>query len=277
MAESGQRSPAAVTTDAAPDLARLREQRRRHRSRDSRAAQRTRAARAVDRRAQGGDRQRRVRGRPRTPDRRAAGRAQSGPVPERGHRAGLSRDHLRHALARARAARRLLRSRGHLHAPGGAADSSASWPSSRASARSARSSRRSSGAQIDLGRRAGREHHRGRRHADLRCARRARRLDLRARWSCASRSSCSRAAAGSRTCAASCRTRSRSRSAGSGSTASCRAIERIEAASTAAAARLAAEDGSLAAIGSAIAGEVYGLRTIEASIEDRRDNTTRFA
>jgi chorismate mutase/prephenate dehydratase len=54
-------------------------------------------------------------------------------------------------------------------------------------------------------------------------------------------------------------------------------VERVEAASTAVAARLAAEDGSLAAIGSAIAGEVYGLRTIEASIEDRRDNTTRFA
>ncbi len=53
-------------------------------------------------------------------------------------------------------------------------------------------------------------------------------------------------------------------------------IERVEAASTAVAARLAAADGSLAAIGSAIAGEVYGLRTIEAAIEDRRDNTTRF-
>jgi len=53
-------------------------------------------------------------------------------------------------------------------------------------------------------------------------------------------------------------------------------VERVEAASTAVAARMAAEDGSLAAIGSAIAGEVYGLRTIEASIEDRRDNTTRF-
>jgi len=52
--------------------------------------------------------------------------------------------------------------------------------------------------------------------------------------------------------------------------------ERVEAASTASAARLAAEDGTLAAIGSAIAGEVYGLRTIEAAIEDRRDNTTRF-
>jgi chorismate mutase/prephenate dehydratase len=54
-------------------------------------------------------------------------------------------------------------------------------------------------------------------------------------------------------------------------------IERIEAASTAVAAQRAAEDGSLAAIGSAIAGEVYGLRTVEPAIEDRRDNTTRFA
>lgn len=54
-------------------------------------------------------------------------------------------------------------------------------------------------------------------------------------------------------------------------------IERVEAASTAVAARLAAEDGSLAAIGSVILGEVYGLRMVEASIEDRRDNTTRFA
>jgi chorismate mutase/prephenate dehydratase len=52
---------------------------------------------------------------------------------------------------------------------------------------------------------------------------------------------------------------------------------RIEAASTAVAARMAAEDAALAAIGSAIAGEVYGLRTVEPSIEDRRDNTTRFA
>jgi chorismate mutase/prephenate dehydratase len=40
---------------------------------------------------------------------------------------------------------------------------------------------------------------------------------------------------------------------------------------------MAAEDAALAAIGSAIAGEVYGLRTVEPSIEDRRDNTTRFA
>ena len=46
--------------------------------------------------------------------------------------------------------------------------------------------------------------------------------------------------------------------------------------STAAAARAAAEDAEVAAIGSAIAADVYGLATVEASIEDRRDNTTRF-
>jgi len=51
---------------------------------------------------------------------------------------------------------------------------------------------------------------------------------------------------------------------------------RIETASTAAAAKLAAEDAAVAAIGSAIAAEVYGLRSVEAAIEDRRDNTTRF-
>ena len=51
---------------------------------------------------------------------------------------------------------------------------------------------------------------------------------------------------------------------------------RVEVASTAAAARLAAEDDSVAAIASAIAGEEYGLRSVAASIEDRRDNTTRF-
>jgi chorismate mutase/prephenate dehydratase len=52
--------------------------------------------------------------------------------------------------------------------------------------------------------------------------------------------------------------------------------ERVEVASTALAARLAAEDDAVAAIASAIAAEEYGLRTIEAAIEDRRDNTTRF-
>jgi chorismate mutase/prephenate dehydratase len=53
-------------------------------------------------------------------------------------------------------------------------------------------------------------------------------------------------------------------------------VERIEVSSTAAAARMAAEDDSVAAIGSAAAEEAYGLRAIARSIEDRRDNTTRF-
>ena len=53
-------------------------------------------------------------------------------------------------------------------------------------------------------------------------------------------------------------------------------VERVETASTASAAALAAEDGSVAAIGSALAGEVNGLVAIESGIEDRRDNTTRF-
>ena len=52
--------------------------------------------------------------------------------------------------------------------------------------------------------------------------------------------------------------------------------ERVETASTAAAAQLAAENPGVAAIGSALAGEAYGLAVIEAGIEDRRDNTTRF-
>ena len=55
-----------------------------------------------------------------------------------------------------------------------------------------------------------------------------------------------------------------------------REIDRVETASTAAAAQLAAEDGEVAAIGSAIAADAYGLRVIEPSIEDRSDNTTRF-
>jgi len=53
-------------------------------------------------------------------------------------------------------------------------------------------------------------------------------------------------------------------------------VERIETASTAAAARLAAEDAGVAAIGSALAGTAFDLVAIEAAIEDRRDNTTRF-
>jgi chorismate mutase/prephenate dehydratase len=53
-------------------------------------------------------------------------------------------------------------------------------------------------------------------------------------------------------------------------------LERVETASTAAAARLALEDPGVAAIASALAGEVYGLSPVAEAIEDRRDNTTRF-
>jgi len=53
-------------------------------------------------------------------------------------------------------------------------------------------------------------------------------------------------------------------------------VDRIATASTAAAAALASQDEGVAAIGSSIAADVYGLEIIEASIEDRSDNTTRF-
>jgi chorismate mutase/prephenate dehydratase len=53
-------------------------------------------------------------------------------------------------------------------------------------------------------------------------------------------------------------------------------VDRIEAASTAAAVQLASENPDVAAIGSSIAGETHGLATIETAIQDRRDNTTRF-
>jgi chorismate mutase/prephenate dehydratase len=52
--------------------------------------------------------------------------------------------------------------------------------------------------------------------------------------------------------------------------------ERVEAASTAAAARLASETADVAAIGSALAAEVYALPVIASGIEDRHDNSTRF-
>jgi chorismate mutase/prephenate dehydratase len=52
--------------------------------------------------------------------------------------------------------------------------------------------------------------------------------------------------------------------------------ERVETSSTAAAARLAAEDGAVAAVASPVAGETYGLAPAARAIEDRRDNTTRF-
>jgi chorismate mutase/prephenate dehydratase len=49
-----------------------------------------------------------------------------------------------------------------------------------------------------------------------------------------------------------------------------------EAGSTAQAARMAAADPAVAAIASDLASEVYGLRAIEANIEDQSNNTTRF-
>jgi len=52
--------------------------------------------------------------------------------------------------------------------------------------------------------------------------------------------------------------------------------ERVETSSTAAAARLAADDASVAAVASPVAGETYGLLPAARTIEDRRDNTTRF-
>jgi len=53
-------------------------------------------------------------------------------------------------------------------------------------------------------------------------------------------------------------------------------VERVETSSTAAAARLAAEDAAVAAVASPLAGETYGLVPAARAIEDRRDNTTRF-
>jgi chorismate mutase/prephenate dehydratase len=53
-------------------------------------------------------------------------------------------------------------------------------------------------------------------------------------------------------------------------------VERMETPSTAAAARLAAADPSVAAVASPVAGETYGLVAAARAIEDRRDNTTRF-
>jgi chorismate mutase/prephenate dehydratase len=51
---------------------------------------------------------------------------------------------------------------------------------------------------------------------------------------------------------------------------------REEMASTATAAQRAADEPDCAAIGSLLSAEVYGLEVIAASIEDRRDNSTRF-
>jgi len=52
--------------------------------------------------------------------------------------------------------------------------------------------------------------------------------------------------------------------------------ERIEMASTAAAAQRAAEEPGTAAVASLTAAEVYGLLPVAQGIEDRRDNSTRF-
>ncbi len=53
-------------------------------------------------------------------------------------------------------------------------------------------------------------------------------------------------------------------------------IPRVETASTAAAAQLARSDPSVAAVAGELAARTWGLEVVEAEIEDRRDNTTRF-
>jgi chorismate mutase/prephenate dehydratase len=54
------------------------------------------------------------------------------------------------------------------------------------------------------------------------------------------------------------------------------AVELRDTTSTAAAAQLAADDERVAAIGSAVAADAYGLRVVAEGIEDHRGNTTRF-
>ena len=53
-------------------------------------------------------------------------------------------------------------------------------------------------------------------------------------------------------------------------------VERVAVSSNAEAARLAAQDKEAAAIASAAAADIYGLRVLVANIEDEPDNTTRF-
>jgi chorismate mutase/prephenate dehydratase len=53
-------------------------------------------------------------------------------------------------------------------------------------------------------------------------------------------------------------------------------VETVETASTAAAARLAADDSEVAALGSIVSAESYGLRVLERGVEDQSGNTTRF-
>ena len=53
-------------------------------------------------------------------------------------------------------------------------------------------------------------------------------------------------------------------------------IDRIEMTSTAAAVKAAASDSSCAAVGSALAGDLYGVKTIFERIQDKVNNVTRF-
>ncbi|MDJ0785949.1 MAG: prephenate dehydratase [Myxococcota bacterium] len=53
-------------------------------------------------------------------------------------------------------------------------------------------------------------------------------------------------------------------------------VERVEVSSTAAAASMAQEQPGVAAVGGSLVGELAGLTLLARSIEDRRDNTTRF-
>jgi len=55
-----------------------------------------------------------------------------------------------------------------------------------------------------------------------------------------------------------------------------READKIPVASTSRAAELAAEENGAAAIGSTLAGEIYGLKVVFANIEDNPQNTTRF-
>lgn len=53
-------------------------------------------------------------------------------------------------------------------------------------------------------------------------------------------------------------------------------VETVETASTAAAAQLAAADSEVAALGSIVSAESYGLHVLERGVEDQSGNTTRF-
>ncbi len=217
-----------------------------------------------------------LRGRPRARRARRTRAAQPRPVPERRDRAGLSRDHLRDALARAACC---------ASPTSGPREPTATWRRADTSAQLGRAA--CPGpigdvfAAVERGqrrtrRRAGREHHRGRRHADARRLRRVRSDDLRRSRCCASRITCSRAAGGSKTCAGLPRSARCSPSAGVWLERNLPGVERVE---TGEHRRRGASGGrgrERRGDRQRARGEVYGLRTIEAAIEDRRDNTTRF-